>query len=110
MSDQNTAAQDQGTETAKLYATKAEAEAAKPTEGKKRLFAVAKDGGTRWVWANGYDNSLALVARSLGYTVSQGSKSAPVTKEAVVAKLAEFSDDELAALGLSRKPAKGGKK
>jgi hypothetical protein len=31
-----------------------------------------------------------------------------VTKEAVAAKLAEFTDDELAAMGLSRK--KGGKR
>jgi hypothetical protein len=36
--------------------------------------------------------------------------SAVVPKEAVAAKLATFTDDELAALGLSRKPAKGGKK
>jgi hypothetical protein len=77
-----------------MYASKAEAEAAKLTEGKKRLFEVAKDGTTRWVWGN-------------GYTVSTG-KTKEVTKEAVAAMLAEFSDDELQALGLTRK--KGGKR
>jgi hypothetical protein len=33
-----------------------------------------------------------------------------VTKEVVAAKLAQFTDDELVAMGLSRKPRKGGKK
>jgi len=32
---------------------------------------------------------------------------APVTKEAVAAKLATFSDEELAAMGLSRKKTRG---
>jgi hypothetical protein len=44
-----------------------------------------------------------------GNTTSLGN-SAAVTKEAVAAKLSTFTDDELAAMGLSRKPAKGGKK
>jgi hypothetical protein len=58
----------------------------------------------------GYDPCLAALARRDGYTVSTGSKTAPVTKEAVAAKLAEFTDEDLAALGLSRKPHRGGKK
>ena len=56
----------------------------------------------------GYDPCLAALARRDGYSVSSGH--APVTKEAVAAKLATFTDDELAAMGLSRKSAKGGKK
>ena len=47
--------------------------------------------------------------RVSGYSASTG-QSAPVTKEAVAAKLATFTDDELLAMGLARKPQKGGKK
>ena len=94
---------------AKLHATRADAEANKPIEGKKRLLAVAKDGTTRWVWANGYDHAIAIVAKADGYAASTGS-TAPVTKEAVASKLAEFTDDGLAAMGLSRKPQRGGKR
>jgi hypothetical protein len=122
MSDQNTAAADQGTQaqadgatadtTAKLYATRAEAEANKPADlGKKRLYCVTRpDGRTCWLWSDGYARAAHAVARADGYAVSLGGKVAPVTKESVAAKLAEFTDDELAALGLSRKLAKGGKK
>jgi hypothetical protein len=53
----------------------------------------------------GYDHSLSVVARHLGYSVSLGSKTAPVTVEAA-AKLATLSDEELAALGLQRKKGK----
>jgi hypothetical protein len=110
MSDTST----QGTQdqVAKLYASKAEAEAAKPADAAKSVkpFEASK-GGTvvGWVLGRGYDHALSVLARIDGYTVSAGN-SAPVTKEAVAAKLAEFSDDELAAMGLSRKLAKGGKK
>jgi hypothetical protein len=124
MSEQNTTVADQGTQVqtqapsangtdeavSKLYATKAEAEAAKPTNmGKKRLFEVTKDGTSRWGWCNGYDHILATAARADGYTASLGGKAKEVTKEAVAAKLAMFSDDELAAMGLTRKPQKGKK-
>jgi hypothetical protein len=124
MADQNT--QDQGTQgqvqdqngaggdttPAKLYPTRAEAEAAKPADATKslRVFEVAKAGASLgFMLGRGYDPCLAALARKDGYTVSLGN-SAPVTKEAVAAKLAEFSDDELAAMGLSRKPAKGARK
>jgi hypothetical protein len=40
----------------------------------------------------------------------QPGQAAPVTKEAVAAKLTSFTDDELAALGLSRKPQRGSRK
>ncbi len=119
MSDQNTTTTDQTTvetnseATAKLYATKVEAEANKPADAPKslRVYEVAKAGATvGFIWARGYDNALACVARLEGFTVSLGNKTAPVTKDAVAAKLAEFTDDELAAMGLSRKPAKGARK
>jgi hypothetical protein len=107
--------QEQGQEQGqvKLFSTKEECEAAKPTgDGvakNLRPFEVSKAGtAVGWVLARGYDHGLAMVARLEGYTVSLGNKSAPVTKEAVAAKLAEFTDDELAAMGLSRK--KGGKR
>jgi hypothetical protein len=119
MSEQNTTTSEQGTvetngeateATFKLYATKAECEANKPTgDAPKSLkpFEVSKGGAVvGWLWARGYDNAVALVARRDGYTSSLGAKAAPVTKEAVAAKLATFTDEELAAMGLSRKKAK----
>jgi hypothetical protein len=42
--------------------------------------------------------------------VPLGAKTVPVTKEAVAVKLATFTDNELAAQGLSRKPQKGVRK
>ena len=93
---------------AKLYPTKAECEAAKPADAPKSLkaFEVTKDGIVQgWMLGRGYDPCLAALARKDGYTVSLGN-SAPVTKEAVAAKLVEFSDEELAAMGLSRKKGK----
>src|SRR5262245_31460863 len=122
MSDTTTTRQDQATPAqatatdqattadatpAKLYASKAEAEAAKPTDATKnhKVYEMAKAGAVvGYLWARGYDNALALTARIDGYTASLGS-SAPITKEAVLAKLATLSDAELTALGLSRAPA-----
>jgi hypothetical protein len=115
MSETNTTEQtvETSTETtAKLYATRDEALAAKPADAPKSLkvFEVAKAGAVvGFMLGRGYDPCLAALARKDGYTVSLG-KSAPVTKEAVAAKLAEFTDDELAAMGLSRKPQKVAKK
>jgi hypothetical protein len=114
--DQGTQGQDQGSATdatsAKLYATRAEAESNKPADATKnhKVFEVSKAGATvGFIWARGYDNALALTARLDGYSASLGNTPA-VTKEAVAAKLASFTDDELAAMGLSRKPQKGAKK
>ena len=93
---------------AKLYPTKAEAEAAKPTDAPKSLkvFEVRKDGAVLgFMLSRGYDPCLAALARKDGYAVSLSTTPA-VSKEAVAAKLVEFSDDELAAMGLSRKKGK----
>jgi hypothetical protein len=73
-----------------------------------QIFVASKAGAVvGYLWGRGYDPVLAALARKDGYTASLG-HSAPVTKEAVAAKLTEFSDDGLAAMGWSRK--KGGKK
>lgn len=93
----------------KLYGTRAEAEANKPSDATKyfRVYDIAKNGATVGaIWANGYDNALAGVAKLEGYSASTGIKTAPITREAVAAKLAELTDEELAAMGLSRKKAK----
>jgi hypothetical protein len=117
--DQGTQPQGQDTGTngdtapAKVYATKAEVEAARPADSPKSLkpFKVFKAGvSVGWVLARGYDHGLATLARIDGYSLSTGTRTAPVTKEAVAAKLATFTDDELAAMGLSRKPQKGARK
>jgi hypothetical protein len=131
MDQQNTTAADQGTAAAAtaptdqataangevaavtIFATKDEAQAAIPKDAAKgtRPYEVSK-GGVVLGWMNtpGYAPGLAALAKRDGYALSTGGKTAPVTKEAVASKLAEFTDAELAALGLSRKPQKGGKK
>lgn len=96
-----------------MYADRAAAEAARPADAPDSLrpFAVTHSGAVKgWVLARGYDHGLATVARIDGYTISTGGNTA-VTKAAVAAKLAAFTDEELAALGLARAGAKGkGKK
>jgi hypothetical protein len=113
--DQGTQVQDQGTQVngeaapAKLYATRQECEAAKQAGASKALrpFEVLHNGTSKgWVLARGHSNAIEQVARLDGYSASTGKATAPVTKEAVAAKLATFTDDELSAMGLSRKKAK----
>ncbi|HYT89469.1 MAG TPA: hypothetical protein VEL76_12255 [Gemmataceae bacterium] len=97
-----------------MYPTREEALAAVPANPPKntRAFQITVKGEVKgWILATGYDPAISRAAQVLdGYTVSLGGKVAPVTKEAVAAKLAEFTDEELAAMGLSRKPQKGAKK
>src|SRR5262249_5026008 len=96
----------------KLYATKEDAEANKPKDAPKGLkpFEVIKGGvSLGWINARGYDHGLAMLARGDDYSLSTGKATAPVTKEAVAAKLATFTDAELAAMGLTRKPQKAKK-
>ena len=71
---------------------------------------MAKAGATLgFMLGRGYNPCLAAVRGADGYSVSLGN-SPVVTKEAVAAKLATFTDDELAVMGLSRKPQPKGKK
>jgi hypothetical protein len=105
----NGTVQDNGTqEVSKVYSTRAEAEANKPTEGKKRLFAVTKDGVVRYLWSNGYVNAIDACARADGYTAALAGKE--ITVEAAAARLANLDDATLAALGLTRRPQSGRKK
>lgn len=95
-----------------LFTTRDEAMAAIPANPPKntRAFEVTVKGEVKgWILAIGYDPAISRAAQLDGYSASTG-KTAPVTKEVVAAKLAEFTDDELAAMGLSRKPVKGAKK
>ena len=94
----------------KLFATREEALAAVPANPPKntRAFEITVKGEVKgWILAIGYDPAISRAAQLDGYTVSTGTKTQPVTKEAVAAKLAEFSDDELLAMGLSRRKTKG---
>jgi hypothetical protein len=96
----------------RMYASKAEAESARPTDASKSLkpFEVSKAGVVvGWVLARGYDHGLATLARIDGYSVGTGTKAAPVTKEVVTAKVMEMSDDEFKALVAARKAAAKGK-
>src|SRR3954447_9220250 len=90
----------------KLFATREEALAAVPANPPKntRAFEITVKGEVKgWILAIGYDPAISRAAQLDGYMVSTGTKTQPVTKEAVASKLAEFSDEELAAMGLSRK-------
>jgi hypothetical protein len=87
MSDQNTTANGQATDQArdaapaKLYATKAECEAAKPADAPKslRVYEVAKsDTVVGFLLGRGYDSCLAALARKEGYTVSVGGRTAEI--------------------------------
>src|SRR5262249_2258135 len=116
--DQNTNTQEapevQATEAAdeqrKLYATREDAEKEKPAKaGKNAKVYTGTKGGTVVgdIWANGYGDCNTWTARTEGYSFSTGT-TAPITREAVAAKLATFTDAELAAMGLSRsKKGKG---
>jgi hypothetical protein len=113
MTEQNTTTDGQAVETsvettAKLYPTKADAEAAKPSDAPKSLkpMEVSKNGTVvGWVLCRGYDHGLSIAARLDGYTISTGVKQVPVTKEAAAAKVLEMSDDEFKALVAARRAA-----
>lgn len=92
----------------KLYDTKEEAEAARPEDATKslRVFEVFKEGyRVGFILARGYDSGLAQMARLEGFSVSLG-RGGPMTKEKIASKLSEFTDEELAEMGLSRKKGK----
>jgi hypothetical protein len=95
----------------KLHATREDANAAKPANAPERikLFEVLHHGQSRgFVWTDGHAGAIVAAAREDGYTATLAEKKAagPITKERVAAKLAEFTDAELAAMGLSRKKGK----
>ena len=96
----------------KLFPSRNEADANKPEKASKahRVFELLRHGKSLgYVWARGYEMALGMAARRDGYTAT-AANAKPVSKEAVAAKLAEFSDEELSALGLSRSGKKPVKK
>jgi hypothetical protein len=85
------------------------AQQVKPPSDKFRVYRVTSPtGGEVFTWAWSVDGALTNAARSDGYTacVADPKGGGPVTKEKVAARLAEFTDEELAGMGLSRKKAK----
>jgi hypothetical protein len=91
----------------KLYPSLAEAQAVKPDSDKQRLYQVLKDGKSLgFAWANGVNDAVVVGAKAAGFSAGVAEPKAAVTKEAVLAKLGELTDEELAAMGLSRKKGK----
>jgi hypothetical protein len=122
MSEQTTsttpeASEAQGSEgtSRKLYATLEEAKAEVP-QGKDgqpfkgRVFAVSRPGGqlAGYAWANSVDGAIVIAARAAGWAanVAEPKGTGPMTKERMAARLSEFTDEELAEMGLSRKKGK----
>ncbi len=116
MSDQNTtvtAPETNGTTKAKkdakvLFPTMDEAKAAGGTD-KQRIYEIVEAGSVvGYTWANGVNDALAVAAKVAGFSagVAETKTGGPVTKEKVASRLADFTDEELAALGLSRKKPK----
>jgi hypothetical protein len=81
-----------------------------PESDKMRIFEVLKDGmSIGYTWANTGDSSIVVAAKEAGYSarVAEPKGTGPLTNERAAAKLADLTDEELAALGLKR--AKGKK-
>src|SRR5262245_32843235 len=101
MSEQNTQAQgtveSNGTTTRdelprKLFATREDAEAAKPANPPKntRAFQISKgEQVLGWILAIGYDPAISRAAQLDGYSASSG-RAKEVTREQVAEKLATF--------------------
>jgi hypothetical protein len=96
----------EGRATKTLFPTLEAAQASKPESDKQRIFEVLKDGRVLgYGWGNSVNEALVTAARQDGYTarVAEPKGAGPLTKERVAARLSEFTDEELAAMGLSRK-------
>lgn len=119
MSEQNTSSvESNGTvesnDAAKIYTTHEEAQANRPASAKAdawKVFCVTKPNGEQvYVWGFTGINAVNTVARADGYQVEAATRKsrgpAVITKEVVAAKLAAFSDEDLAILGLKRAPVK----
>jgi hypothetical protein len=93
----------------KLHATREEANAAKPDKPRLKLFEVVKDGQSRgFCWTDGHAGAINIAARLDGYAarLADAKDGGFFSKERVAARLAEFTDEELAEMGLARKKAK----
>jgi hypothetical protein len=73
-----------------------------------RVFTVTdEDGKQVYAWGQSGDNAIAVAARAAGWKAEVAEpKGNALTKDRVAAKLAEFTDEELAAMGLTRKKVK----
>jgi hypothetical protein len=83
-----------------------------PPSTKFRLFVVTDPAcEERYSWAWTGDAAISNVARADGWKarVAEPKGAAPMTKERIAARLSEFSDEELAAMGLKRASQKGKK-
>jgi hypothetical protein len=93
-----------------VFATLEQAQAVGPEdEGKLRVFKVFKGGASLgFPWGTQVSDAIIQAARRDGSTarVAERKGSGPLAKERVAARLAEFSDEELAAMGLARKKGK----
>jgi hypothetical protein len=98
----------------KMFATKQEAEAARPAgEHKLRVYEIVRGGQTiGFAWGFTGDAALAVAARAEGYSASVadpkagGFAAAKLTPE----RVAQMTDEELEALGLKRAGKGRGKK
>jgi hypothetical protein len=91
------------------FPTLEEARQVTPPSDKFRVFAVTDHTGKEvYTWAQSVDMAITNAARTDGYAarVADPKGGGPLTKERVVAKLADFTDEELAEMGLARKKAK----
>ncbi len=91
----------------KLFATREEATSAIPANppAATRPFLISKgDEELGWILAISYDSAISRAAAIEGYTATLGTPRGrqQVTPEVIKAKLATFSDEELAAMGLTR--------
>jgi hypothetical protein len=80
-----------------------------PPSDKFRVFIVTDPAGEeRYTWAQSVDMALVNAARGDNWKarVAEPKGAAPMTKERIASKLAEFTDEELASKGLSRKKGK----
>lgn len=90
-----------------LFPTLADAQAVKPGSDKLRVFEVFKGAASvGFTWGSNVNDAIVTAARADGFAAKAADGKAPVTKERVAERLAEFTDEELAAMGLSRKKAK----
>lgn len=95
-----------------LFPTLEEAQGTPAPEGTKlRIYQIFQDGvSLGFTWGSSPEVAIAGAARIKGFTASVAEPKAAVTKDLIASRLASFSDEELAALGLSRKTEKKGKK
>jgi hypothetical protein len=92
-----------------VFPTAEQAKAVTPPSERFRVFAVTGPAGAKvFTWAQSVDMAIVHAARTDGYAarVAEPKGGGPLTKERVAAKLAEFTDEELAAMGLTRKKGK----